>query len=115
MSNDASVARRPVKIQNALGLHMRPADKFVRLAIKFVSDVKVHCNGGQFNGKSILDLTLLGAEQGTLLEVEACGPDAEEAVAALTELVLARFHEDDDGQEIPSQEPDSKLTQDHAP
>lgn len=100
MTHEASVARRQVEIRNALGLHMRPADKFVRLANGFHADVKVYCRGGEFNGKSILDLTGLGAECGTVLEVEARGPDAERAVEALEALVLARFHEDDEGQEL---------------
>jgi phosphocarrier protein HPr len=100
MTHDATVARRQLEIRNALGLHMRPADKFVRLAIRYLSDVKVYHHGGEFNGKSILDLTGLGAECGTVLEVEARGPDAEKAVEALEALVLARFYEDDDGQEL---------------
>ena len=93
------VARRQVEIVNALGLHLRPADKFVRLAHRFQSEVRVIHQGHEFNGKSILDLTSLAAECGTRLEVEARGPDAEAAVAALAELVSARFHETDDGQD----------------
>jgi phosphocarrier protein HPr len=92
-------ARRQVEIRNALGLHLRPADKFVRLAHQFQSEVRVFHKGQAYNGKSILDLTTLAAERGTLLEVEAHGPDAEQAVAALAALVQARFHEDDNGQE----------------
>lgn len=99
MTNDVTVARRQVEILNALGLHMRPADKFVRLAASFASEVRVFYNGNEFNGKSILDLTSLGAERGTILTVEARGPDAEPAVTALAGLVGERFHEDDEGQE----------------
>lgn len=99
MTYDEPVARRQVEIKNALGLHLRPADKFVRLASVYASQVKVYHNGGEFNGKSILDLTSLAAECGTILELEARGPDAEAAIAALADLVLARFHEDDDGQD----------------
>lgn len=99
MTHDEPVARCPVEIKNALGLHLRPADKFVRIAVSFKSDVKVYYNGNEFNGKSILDLTSLAAERGTILELEARGPDAEEAVAKLVALVLARFHEDDEGQD----------------
>jgi len=99
MTHDEPVARRRVEIRNALGLHLRPADKFVRLAVKYASDVKIYYNGGEYNGKSILDLTSLAAECGTVLEVEARGPDAEAAVTTLAELVLARFYEDDEGQE----------------
>jgi len=93
MSQDVTLARRQVEVTNSLGLHMRPASKFVELALKFQSDVRVHYNGNEFNGKSILELTSLAAERGTQLELEARGPDAVAAVDALADLVLARFHE----------------------
>jgi phosphocarrier protein len=99
MSQDPQVARRQVEILNALGLHLRPADKFVRLAHRFQSEIRVQHAGQEINGKSILDLTTLAAERGTLLYLEARGPDAEAAVEALAGLVLARFHETDEGQE----------------
>jgi phosphocarrier protein len=95
MSHDTTVARRQVEILNSLGLHLRPADKFVKLASRFQSEVRIHFNGGEFNGKSILDLTTLAAECGTRLEVEARGPDAVEAVEALAELVSAQFYENE--------------------
>ena len=91
------VARRQVEVLNAYGLHLRPADKFVRLASTFQAEIRVYFKGNQYNGKSILDLTTLAAERGSQLELEAVGPDAETALTALAELVLARFHEDDEG------------------
>jgi phosphocarrier protein HPr len=97
MSHDSPVVRQQVEILNTLGLHMRPADKFVKLALQFQSDIRVTHNGNEFNGKSILDLTSVGAECGTRLQLEARGPDAPEAVAALANLIAARFHEDDEG------------------
>ena len=99
MSQDPQVARRQVEITNTLGLHLRPADKFVRLAYQFQSEIRVFSEGREINGKSILDLTTLAAECGTQLVVEARGPDAEAAVEALAELVLARFHETEEGQD----------------
>jgi phosphocarrier protein len=98
MSHDPPVARREVEITNSLGLHLRPADKFVRLAHQFQSDIHVLCKGRVINGKSILDLTTLAAECGTRLELEARGPDALEAIDALADLVLARFHEAEDAE-----------------
>jgi phosphocarrier protein HPr len=86
-------ARRPVVILNALGLHLRPADLFVGLARRFSAEIKVHCDGRAVDGESVLDLVTLAAEGGTRLDLEARGPDAEAAVAALAELVAARFHE----------------------
>jgi phosphocarrier protein len=100
MSQDPNqVARRQVEIINALGLHLRPADKFVRLAHQFQSEIRVSHDGKLINGKSILDLTTLAAECGTILELEARGPDAEAAVDALAGLVLARFYETEEGQD----------------
>jgi len=93
------VARRQVEITNALGLHLRPADKFVKLAHQFQAEIRVYYRGHEFNGKSILDLTSLAAECGSRLELEARGPDAEDAIAALAELVSAQFHETDEGNE----------------
>ena len=99
MSHDPPVVRRQVEITNALGLHMRPAEKFVKLALQYQSEVRVYHNGHAFNGKSILDLTSLAAECGTRLEVEGRGPDAEAAVEALAELVLAQFYETNEGEQ----------------
>ncbi len=101
MSHDTeapTVAHRQVEITNGLGLHVRPAMKFVELASRFQSDVRVRHNNNEFNGKSLLELTMMAAECGTRLELEARGPDAEAAVEALAELVLARFHEDEGGE-----------------
>jgi phosphotransferase system HPr (HPr) family protein len=108
MSHDPTVARRQVELTNSLGLHMRPANKFVELALKFQSEIRVLYNGNEFNGKSILDLTSLAAECGTRLDLEARGPDAPAAVQALAELVSAQFHEDENGESTevdPSTEP----------
>jgi phosphocarrier protein HPr len=100
MSQDpVQVARRQVEITNALGLHLRPADKFVRLANRFRSEIRVYHEGHENNGKSILDLTTMAAERGTTLDLEARGPDAEAAVDALAELVLAQFYENEEGEE----------------
>ena len=99
MSHDPPVARRQVEITNALGLHLRPADRFVRLASRFQAEVRVEADGRVINGKSILDLTTLAAECGTRLEIEARGPDAEAAVTALADLVAARFYEDENSDE----------------
>lgn len=100
MSMDPQVARRRVEILNALGLHLRPAAKFTDIARAFRSRIVIHHNGEEIDGTSILSLSTLAAEQGTVLELEARGPDAEEAVAALAALVEARFHEDESGEPV---------------
>lgn len=103
MSQDPAVARREVEVLNALGLHLRPALKLVELALKYQAEVRVHYNGNDFNGKSILELTSLAAEFGSHLELEARGPDASEAVEALADLFLARFHETENGESTEDQ------------
>jgi phosphocarrier protein HPr len=94
MSADPTVARRQVEITNPLGLHMRPANKFVELALKYQSEIRVHYNGSEYNGKGILELISLAADCGSRLEIEARGPDATAAVNALAELVNSQFHEE---------------------
>ncbi len=106
MTQEPRVARRQVKITNPLGLHLRPADKFVKLASSFAeTEVRVRYQGHEFNGKSILELAMLAAECGTVLELEARGTDAEKAVEALAELVIAKFHEGPDGSDIEASAP----------
>jgi phosphocarrier protein HPr len=90
------VARRQAAISNVLGLHLRAADKLVRLAQAFQSDVKVRSNGSIADGRSILDLLSLAAECGTMLDVEAHGLDAEDAVDALANLISGQSHESAD-------------------
>jgi phosphocarrier protein HPr len=102
MSQDPSFASRNVEITNELGLHLRPATEFVKLASKFQSEIRIRHNGMEINGKSILDLTLLAAESGTKFDLEASGPDAEAAVDALALLVLSEFK---NGQDTAEREP----------
>ena len=87
---------RHVEITNPLGLHLRLADRFVRLAHRFQAEIRVSRDGHTVNGKSILDLATLAAACGTRLELEARGDDAEQALAALCELIAAGFDEADE-------------------
>jgi phosphocarrier protein HPr len=94
--NEPVLSRRRVQIVNAYGLPVRPATRFVKLAQSFRSDVRVEHRETNVNGKSLLDMTGLAAECGTVLDLEAEGPDAEEVVAALADLVAAGFHMTDE-------------------
>ena len=87
MAQNFHVARRQVAVNNVLGLHLRAADKFVRLAKAFQSEIQVQCKGIIANARSILELLSLAAECGTILSLEAKGSDAEAAVAALSNLI----------------------------
>ena len=66
---------------------MRPSAVFAELAGKFQSSVTVSRPGCTVNGKSVWDLLLLGAEHGSELTLEAAGPDAPEALDALSALL----------------------------
>ena len=97
------VARRRVEITNVLGLHLRVAGRFVKCASRFQSEIRVFCKDLVADGKSILDLLSLAAVCGTTLVVEANGTDAEQAVAALVELISSSSQDSgDQGEEIGS-------------
>ena len=76
-----------VQIKNKAGLHARPSSLFVQLASTYDSDIKVRFEGEEINGKSIMGLMLLAAEQGRTLELEANGPDEDEMLNALRILI----------------------------
>jgi phosphocarrier protein HPr len=79
--------RQKVTISNPQGFHMRPMAAFAQVASRFESSVKVSREGQSVNGKSILDLMLLAATQGTELTLEVAGPDAQAALDALVNLL----------------------------
>ena len=81
-------------IKNKFGLHARPSASFVQTANRFHSSVKVEKDGQVADGKSILDLMMLAAAQGTNITVKANGEDAQEALKALGDLIESRFGED---------------------
>jgi phosphocarrier protein HPr len=87
-------AQRRVLIRDAYGLHLRLADQIVHLAKRFRAEVRVAHRGRAADGKSILDMLGLAAAGGTRLDLEARGPDAEGAVAALTDLIATWSPED---------------------
>lgn len=84
---------RVVTIANKNGLHARPAAEIVKLAAKFKSDIRLARDELEVNGKSIMGVMMLAAEYGAALNVRADGPDAKEAVDALTMLISNRFGE----------------------
>lgn len=88
------VASAKVTIVNRLGLHARPATEFVDLASSFKSEVWVHKGDDRVGGKSIMEMMMLAATKGTVLEIRAEGCDAEPCVKALAQLVADGFGED---------------------
>jgi phosphocarrier protein HPr len=88
------VTRREVIVCNELGLHLRSAGAFVRIASKFKAQIRVSTPGvNPVDGKSILGLVTLGAAMGSTLVLSADGADEAEAMRALVELVEGRFGE----------------------
>lgn len=85
--------KKKVTIVNEAGLHARPAAALVKTASKFSSDFYIHMYGYRVNGKSILGVMTLAAEQGAELELEVEGKDEKEAARAITELISNGFEE----------------------
>lgn len=86
---------RKVQIKNKAGLHAWPSSLFVQLVTEYDSDITVKCDGEEINGKSIMGLMLLAAEQGRILELIADGPDEDEMLDALVNLIeVKKFNEE---------------------
>jgi phosphocarrier protein HPr len=84
---------REVTIRNRAGLHTRPAASIVKLAAKFQSEFFIEKDNFQINGKSIIGVMTLAAEQGSKLLVRFDGSDEEEAYRAMAELFDSGFGE----------------------
>ena len=87
------MVERTVQIVNKQGLHARPAAEIVKIASKYASDITIARDDLEVNGKSIMGVMMLAAEFGAQLTLRANGPDAEQAVGALSDLIAARFGE----------------------
>jgi phosphocarrier protein len=87
-------AEREFDIQNRLGLHARAAAQLVRLANGFASEIRVEKDGMEVNGKSIMGVLMLAAPKDARILIRASGEDAEEAVAAIGELIARKFGEE---------------------
>lgn len=89
------MTRGETQICNKLGMHLRSAGSFVRLASGFESHITVGVpDGPPVDGKSILGLATLGAAQGAMLIITADGPDEADAIEQLVQLVERGFDED---------------------
>ena len=83
-----------LNICNTRGLHARASAKFVKLASSFESEIHVTRDGVTVDARSIMGLLMLGAGIGCGVDIEAEGPDAAEALDALSDLVARKFDED---------------------
>ena len=85
---------RSVLVTNQLGLHARAAARFVHLAARFESQIRVGRDARVMDGKSIMGILLLAAARGTTITITAEGPDEAAAVEALSGLVGSGFGEE---------------------
>lgn len=92
--DDEERAAATLNICNTRGLHARASAKFVKTASEYDCEIRVSRDGATVDARSIMGLLMLGAGIGCSVDVEAEGPGATEAVAALTDLVARRFDED---------------------
>ncbi|MDJ0868105.1 MAG: HPr family phosphocarrier protein [Myxococcota bacterium] len=96
MSGGAA-CEREFTVRHELGLHARPAGRFVTLAARFEAEIEVARGDEWVSGRSVLSLLSLAAGPGTRLRVRAVGEDAESAVATLGRLIEAAETDDEAG------------------
>jgi len=85
--------QRDLAIRNQKGLHARAAARFVQCTERFDAEILVTKDGTTVGGTSIMGLMMLAAAAGSTIQVSASGPQAEEALEALSELIADRFGE----------------------
>lgn len=95
METGQPVAEREFEILNRLGLHARAAAQLVHLANRFAAEIRISKDGVEVNGKSIMGVLMLAAPRESRIVVRAVGSDAEEAVAAIGELIGRKFGEEE--------------------
>jgi phosphocarrier protein HPr len=86
---------RKMEIKNKLGLHARAAALLVQTVAKFDAHVSFSKDGQIADGRSIMGVLMLAATQGSKIQVEATGQDAERAVRAIEKLIDKKFHENE--------------------
>ena len=84
---------RDVKVRNKAGIHTRPASMIVRTAARFDSEFYIRQDGYEINGKSIIGVMTLAAEQGATLTLVFDGPDEDAAADAMAEVFEGGFGE----------------------
>ena len=86
--------QREFVILNKMGVHARPAAKFVRVANRFSCSILVEKDDEKVNGKSIMGLMMLAAGPGSKITVHCEGDDSSQALAEIEALIKAKFDED---------------------
>ena len=78
-------------IKNKLGIHARPAALLVQAAAKFTSEITLKKDGLAINGKSIMGVMMLAAEEGSVITVRVEGEDARDALDHIVEMIESKF------------------------
>lgn len=86
--------QKEIVLLNKLGLHIRPAAQFTKIAAKYKADVYLIRDGMRVNAKSIMGVMMLAAGQGTKLTLECIGEDEEQLCNELMALIVNKFHEE---------------------
>ena len=95
MTQDQNETCKVIKIINKRGLHARASAKFVQCVVKFDAEIRVSKDGHIVGGSSIMGLMMLTASPGSDIHISANGPQAEEALQAITALIDGKFGEDE--------------------
>lgn len=95
LARDATpvMIERQVVVRNKAGIHTRPASMIVRTAARYASDFYIRKDGYEINGKSIIGVMTLAAEQGATLTLVFDGPDAEAAADEMEKVFESGFGE----------------------
>ncbi len=78
---------------NPMGLHLRPAQVFIKAIVPFASEVDITANGRTVNAKSIMNLMVACIKQGTEIEIQCSGPDEQEALDAALRAIASGLGE----------------------
>jgi phosphocarrier protein HPr len=89
----SEVCVRTITVTNPQGVHARPAELLIRLAQQFASRIEILRDSERLSAKSMMDVLMLGAEQGTQLVFEASGDDANAALDEIEKLFARNFDE----------------------
>jgi phosphocarrier protein len=92
--NEDGTIEQEVTILNKRGLHARAAARFVKLAGQYDANITVTHKDTSVSGRSIMGLMMLAASPGSQIRLSAYGPQAEVAIAAIADLIAAKFEED---------------------
>lgn len=86
--------KKEIKVPNKYGIHARPATKMVEISNNFPGEIFISKDGMEVNGKSVISIMTLGAEQGSMLLIRAIGENSQDVVESLATLINSGFGEE---------------------